>query len=117
MQVADPQSMEESQIANGAYLTAVRRSEEVVVLVCLTNCERSLTLSADIACPPRGLCVGSPDEPATRSRAGTVTAKRLNASVLGVFERPALAWMSERVPLRISPDHLTSLGLAGAAAG
>jgi phosphatidylglycerophosphate synthase len=45
-----------------------------------------------------------------------VTAKRLNASVLGVFERPALAWMSERVPLRISPDHLTSLGLAGAAA-
>src|SRR5277367_3697988 len=39
---------------------------------------------------------------------------RLNDSVLGVLERPALAWMADRLPLQIVPNHLTILGVAGA---
>jgi len=49
-----------------------------------------------------------------------VPAKRLNDGALGVFERPALAWMAGRLPLWVTPDHLTLFGLAGgltAAAG
>jgi len=41
-------------------------------------------------------------------------AKRLNDSVLGVLERPALAWMATRMPARVTPDHLTVIGFAGA---
>ncbi len=40
--------------------------------------------------------------------------KRLNASVLGPLERPALAWMARRMPARVLPDHLTVLGVVGA---
>jgi len=40
--------------------------------------------------------------------------KRINASILGAFERPALAWMADRLPPRIVPDHLTTLGVMGA---
>lgn len=40
-------------------------------------------------------------------------AKRLNNSALGGVERPALAWMAERLPLSVTPDHLTLLGLIG----
>jgi archaetidylinositol phosphate synthase len=39
---------------------------------------------------------------------------RVNASVLGVFERPALSWMADRLPASISPNHLTLLGALGA---
>ena len=39
---------------------------------------------------------------------------RFNASVLGPLERPALAWMAERMPAWVMPDHLTMLGVAGA---
>jgi archaetidylinositol phosphate synthase len=45
-----------------------------------------------------------------------VLAKRLNDSVLGVLERPALAWMARRLPGWVMPDHLTAIGLAGALA-
>ena len=41
---------------------------------------------------------------------------RVNASVLGVFERPALSWMAERLPASILPNHLTLLGILGACA-
>jgi archaetidylinositol phosphate synthase len=43
-----------------------------------------------------------------------VPRKRINDSALSVLERPVLAWMAERVPLRLGPDHLTLIGLAGA---
>jgi archaetidylinositol phosphate synthase len=39
---------------------------------------------------------------------------RVNDSVLGVLERPALAWMAKRLPPWILPNHLTLLGVAGA---
>jgi archaetidylinositol phosphate synthase len=40
--------------------------------------------------------------------------KRLNASVLGPLERPALAWLAARMPDWVVPDHLTVLGVVGA---
>jgi phosphatidylglycerophosphate synthase len=40
----------------------------------------------------------------------------MNDGALGPIERPALAWMAERLSTRILPDHLTALGLAGALA-
>jgi len=39
---------------------------------------------------------------------------RLNASVLGPLERPALAWMAKRMPAWVVPDHLTAIGVGGA---
>src|SRR5271165_5823492 len=39
---------------------------------------------------------------------------RLNASVLGPLERPALAWMAKRMPAWVVPDHLTMIGVGGA---
>ncbi len=45
-----------------------------------------------------------------------MAAKRLNDSALGVLERPVLAWMAERLPTQVTPDHLTATGLAGALA-
>ena len=41
-------------------------------------------------------------------------ANRVNDSALGVLERPALAWIAERLPLWVSPDQLTAIGLTGA---
>lgn len=41
---------------------------------------------------------------------------RVNESFLSGLERPALAWMAPRVPAQITPDHLTLIGLSGAAA-
>lgn len=38
----------------------------------------------------------------------------MNDSALGVLERPVLAWMAERMPLSVTPDHLTLIGIAGA---
>jgi len=38
----------------------------------------------------------------------------MNDSALGALERPALAWMAGRLPLSITPDHLTLIGIAGA---
>ena len=43
-------------------------------------------------------------------------AKRVNDSALGVLERPALTWAASRLPTWITPDHLTSVGIAGAVA-
>jgi archaetidylinositol phosphate synthase len=43
-----------------------------------------------------------------------VPAKRLNDSALGRVERPLLAWMADRLSSRVTPDHLTALGFAGA---
>ena len=40
--------------------------------------------------------------------------KRLNDSVLGVWERPSLAWMADRLPAAVVPNHLTLLGVLGA---
>jgi archaetidylinositol phosphate synthase len=39
---------------------------------------------------------------------------RVNDSVLGVLERPALAWMADRLPTWVLPNHLTVLGVLGA---
>ncbi len=39
---------------------------------------------------------------------------RLNASVLGPLERPALAWMAKHMPAWVLPDHLTVFGVVGA---
>ncbi len=41
--------------------------------------------------------------------------KRVNLSVLGPLERPALAWLAARMPAWVVPDHLTMLGVFGAA--
>lgn len=41
-------------------------------------------------------------------------AKRLNDSVLGVLERPALAWMAGHMPAWVAPNHLTAVGFGGA---
>jgi phosphatidylglycerophosphate synthase len=41
--------------------------------------------------------------------------KRVNANILGGLERPALTWMADRLPSRIVPDHMTALGVLGAA--
>jgi archaetidylinositol phosphate synthase len=40
--------------------------------------------------------------------------QRINDSVLGAWERPALAWMAARMPAAIVPDQLTALGVLGA---
>ena len=40
--------------------------------------------------------------------------RRVNASLLGAWERPALAWMAARVPRRVVPDQLTAIGVMGA---
>src|SRR5580700_10238488 len=39
---------------------------------------------------------------------------RLNDSVLGALERPALKWMADRLPTRVIPNHLTVIGVLGA---
>jgi archaetidylinositol phosphate synthase len=39
---------------------------------------------------------------------------RLNDSVLGALERPALKWMADRMPAWVLPNHLTVLGVLGA---
>ena len=43
-----------------------------------------------------------------------MAANRVNNSALGAFERPALAWMADRLPLSLTPDHLTLIGIGGA---
>jgi archaetidylinositol phosphate synthase len=40
--------------------------------------------------------------------------QRVNESVMGVLERPALAWMAARLPAAVAPDQLTTLGIVGA---
>ena len=40
--------------------------------------------------------------------------RRINNGVLGVWERPALAWMAARLPAAVVPDQLTALGVLGA---
>jgi archaetidylinositol phosphate synthase len=43
-----------------------------------------------------------------------VTLQRVNDSVLGAWERPALRWMAARMPAGVVPDHLTAFGALGA---
>jgi archaetidylinositol phosphate synthase len=43
-----------------------------------------------------------------------MAAIRMNDSVLGALERPALLWIAERLPTRVLPNHLTALGVLGA---
>ena len=43
-----------------------------------------------------------------------VPADRVNDSILGALERPALAWMVRRLPPWVTPDHLTAGAFAGA---
>jgi phosphatidylglycerophosphate synthase len=45
-----------------------------------------------------------------------VPAKRLNDSALGALERPTLAWAASRLPVWVTPGHLTAIGLGGALA-
>ena len=40
--------------------------------------------------------------------------QRINDSVLGPLERPALAWLVRRLPSKVVPDHLTAFGVFGA---
>jgi archaetidylinositol phosphate synthase len=40
--------------------------------------------------------------------------QRINDSVLGPLERPALAWLAKRIPAGVVPDHLTAFGVCGA---
>jgi phosphatidylglycerophosphate synthase len=40
--------------------------------------------------------------------------QRINDSVLGPLERPALAWLVRRLPRKVVPDHLTVFGVFGA---
>jgi archaetidylinositol phosphate synthase len=40
--------------------------------------------------------------------------QRINDSVLGPLERPALAWLVRRLPPKVVPDHLTAFGVCGA---
>jgi archaetidylinositol phosphate synthase len=40
--------------------------------------------------------------------------QRINDSVLGPLERPALAWLVRRLPAKVVPDHLTAFGVFGA---
>lgn len=69
-----------------------------------------------LACWGYALSVTCPARIATRSILRAVPAKRLNDSVLGVLERPALAWMAGRLPAWVTSDHLTAAGFAGALA-
>jgi len=39
--------------------------------------------------------------------------QRINISMLGQLERPLIHWLAARIPLGVSPDHLTALGLLG----
>lgn len=41
--------------------------------------------------------------------------RRIQESLLTPIERPVLHWLAARVPGRILPDHLTALGVVGAA--
>jgi archaetidylinositol phosphate synthase len=43
-----------------------------------------------------------------------VAVKRLNESALGGLERPVLCFLAERLPSRVTPDHLTAIGFSGA---
>jgi archaetidylinositol phosphate synthase len=40
--------------------------------------------------------------------------QRINDSVLGPLERPALAWLVRHLPASVVPDHLTAFGVFGA---
>jgi archaetidylinositol phosphate synthase len=40
--------------------------------------------------------------------------ERVNDSLLGAWERPALAWMAARLPAAVVPDQLTAFGVCGA---
>jgi archaetidylinositol phosphate synthase len=40
--------------------------------------------------------------------------ERINDSVLGRWERPALVWLATRIPAKVRPDHLTAVGVLGA---
>lgn len=40
--------------------------------------------------------------------------QRVNDSVLGAWERPALTWMAVRLPAAVVPDQLTAFGAVGA---
>lgn len=38
---------------------------------------------------------------------------RINNTILGHLERPALQWLAKNMPARINSDHLTAIGFAG----
>ena len=54
-------------------------------------------------------------QPRTRKQPKQKTARhtRVNHGLLTPLERPALAWLSERMPAWVSPDLLTALGFLG----
>ena len=53
-------------------------------------------------------------DPAYRGVWSMSPLQRVNDSVLGALERPALAWMAVRLPAAVVPDHLTAFGAVGA---
>ena len=46
------------------------------------------------------------------SRSGFRNAKRMQQAITSPVERKVLAWLAERTPASISPDHLTAIGFA-----
>jgi archaetidylinositol phosphate synthase len=50
----------------------------------------------------------------TKTQDDAVRHTRVNKILLGFLERPALRWLCERMPLWMTPDILTAIGLVGA---
>lgn len=62
------------------------------------------------------VAIAGPDAPGDEESAREpVHHVRVNNSFLATHERNALLWLAERTPRAVSPDHLTILGLCGAA--
>ena len=82
-------------------------------IACPIGCVIGLALSSEGPCSSESVSILS--HPNNRAgRVYKVPANRLNDSALGVFERPALTWMADRLPLSVTPDHLTLIGIGGA---
>jgi archaetidylinositol phosphate synthase len=45
---------------------------------------------------------------------GTVQLRRANHGLLAAIEGPALAWLADRMPQKVTPDRLTGIGFLGA---
>jgi phosphatidylglycerophosphate synthase len=52
--------------------------------------------------------------PVKAAEADPIKHKRTNNTILSFLERPALAWLCERMPSWVTPDLLTALGVFGA---
>ena len=53
-------------------------------------------------------------EPIITDRSGGFRVKRIQTNVVAIRERQLLNWLCTKLPAWVMPDHLTSLGVAGA---